>query len=136
MIYFSNQSKKKRRNYRIFITIVITFFLFLYNYLNKYNSYFQSNFNYINEFKKIEDYLKFCNNALIKIKKKKYENPKISIISPIYNRGKYVKRFIKSILNQNFNKIEIIFIDDCSHDNTKSLIKKYQKKDKRIILTF
>lgn len=134
MIYFSNQSKKKRRNYRIFITIVITFFLFLYNYLNKYNSYFQSNFNYINEFKKIEDYLKFCNNALIKIKKKKYENPKISIISPIYNRGKYVKRFIKSILNQNFNKIEIIFIDDCSHDNTKSLIKKYQKKDKRIIL--
>ena len=89
MIYFSNQSKEKRRNYIIFITIVITFFLFLYNYLNKYNSYFQSNFNYIKEFKKIEDYLKFCNNTLIKIKKKKYENPKISIISTIYNRGKY-----------------------------------------------
>jgi glycosyltransferase involved in cell wall biosynthesis len=79
--------------------------------------------------------LKLCNNQLIKLNnKKKYKLPKISIISPVYNRGKYLFRFIKSLQNQNFNEIEIILIDDCSIDNTKTLIKKYKEVDKRIIL--
>ena len=126
---------KKRGKYIKYISIVIIIFLFLNNYYNKYNSTIVVNRNYTNEIKKIEDYLKFCKNNLIKIKKrKKCEQPKISIISPIYNRGRYVKRFIKSLQNQNFDEIEIILIDDCSHDNTNLLIKQYLKEDKRIIL--
>ena len=81
--------------------------------------------------------MKLCKNELIKLKKvKKYNNPKISIVTPGCNRGNYVQRFIKSIQNQNFQEIEIILIDDCSQDNTNILIKKYMQKDNRIILTF
>ena len=64
----------------------------------------------------------------------KVEIPKISIISPVYNRGKYILRFLRSIQNQGFEDIEIIFIDDYSTDNSVKLIEKYQKEDKRIVL--
>ena len=39
-----------------------------------------------------------------------------------------------SIQNQIFKEIEIIFIDDCSFDNSSKVIKELQKKDKRILL--
>ena len=75
------------------------------------------------------------NDNIKKIKHlKKIKNPKISIISPIYNREKYISRFIESIYNQNFQDIEIILVDDNSTDNGVNLIEKYKKGDKRIIL--
>ena len=127
--------KGKKKNLIKFIRIVIIIFLFLNNYFNQNNSVFIGNGDYSKEFNKIEDYLKLCNNELIKIKKvKQYKHPKISIVSPIYNRGKYVQRFIKSIQNQSFKDIELILIDDFSNDNTNLLIKKYLLEDKRIIL--
>ena len=55
-------------------------------------------------------------------------------ISPVYNREKFLLRFIKSIQHQNFFDIEIIFVDDNSSDNSAKVIKKYMKKDKRILL--
>ena len=64
----------------------------------------------------------------------KNEIPKISIISPIYNRGKYILRFLRSIQNQYFDNIEIIFVDDFSSDNSVELIKNYQFEDERIML--
>ena len=51
---------------------------------------------------------------------KKYEknnNPKISIISAVYNREKFIFRFLNNIQKQNFEDLEIIFITDCSKDN-------------------
>jgi glycosyltransferase involved in cell wall biosynthesis len=88
------------------------------------------------KFKKIDNFFEFCNNykSTIKNKYKKNRNPKISIISPVYNREKFLLRFIKSIQNQDFNNLEIIFIDDCSKDNSANLIKQFQKDDERIIL--
>jgi len=115
------------------IIFICTFFLNCY--FNKEIIKYSSNLHFIIECEKIEDYLKLCNNQLIKLNnKKKYKLPKISIISPVYNRGKYLFRFIKSLQNQNFNEIEIILIDDCSIDNTTTLIKNYKEFDKRIIL--
>ena len=136
MIFFHIKSNDRRnKNFLKFIRFVFILLLFLNYYFNNKIISYAANFNYIKECNKIEEYLKFCNNQLIKIKKsKKYAHPKISIISPIYNRGKYVLRFIKSIQNQNFKDIEIILVDDCSNDNTKLLIKQYQKEDQRIIL--
>ena len=129
-----NNFGKKNGVYKLLKFIIICL-LFLNFYFNKKITNFSANINFINECNKIEDYLKLCNNELIKLNQvKKYKDPKISIVSPIYNRGKYLLRFIKSIQNQKFKKIEIILIDDCSSDNTKTLIKNYQKEDKRIFL--
>ena len=60
--------------------------------------------------------------------------PKVSIISPVYNREKFIPRFLRSVQNQKFNDIEIMLIDDYSNDNSVKLIEKYQEKDKRIVL--
>ena len=71
------------------------------------------------------------------INKKKLRNkkdPKISIISPIHNREKFILRFLRSIQNQFYDDIEIILVDDFSTDNSVKLIEKYQKEDERIIL--
>ena len=61
-------------------------------------------------------------------------NTKISIISPIYNRERFIFRFFTSIQFQDFSDIEIILVDDCSIDNSVKLIEDYKKKDERIIL--
>ena len=88
------------------------------------------------EFKNIENYFTLCNNGKLinRMKFKKINNPKISIISSIYNREKYILRFLRSIQNQFFDDIEIILVDDFSSDNSAKLIKEYQKEDPRIIL--
>ena len=64
----------------------------------------------------------------------KIDNPKVSIISSVYNRENYILRFLRSIQNQFFDDIEIIFIDDFSKDNSVKMIEKYQDEDERIIL--
>ena len=123
---------------KIFIIIGINFLIILSYH---YYKVFQKIFNmYIIETKKdsskLETYYKICNKGKLIIKRKfeKMENPKISIISAVYNREKYILRFLRSIQNQNFYEIEIIFVDDFSSDNSVKLIEKYQKEDKRIIL--
>lgn len=60
--------------------------------------------------------------------------PKISIIIPIYNAEKYLKKCLDSIINQSYQNIEILCINDGSIDNSLSILKEYQKKDRRIIL--
>ena len=47
---------------------------------------------------------------------------KISIIIPIYNSEKYIRRCLNSILNQTFQDFEIILIDDNSKDNSLKII--------------
>ena len=65
---------------------------------------------------------------------KKEKNPKISVISAIYNREKFISRFIGSVQSQSFKDIEIILVDDNSLDNSIKLIEKIKKEDKRIVL--
>lgn len=59
-------------------------------------------------------------------------NKKVSIIVPVYNASEYLSRSIESLLNQSYDNLEIILIDDCSTDNSKEIIKKYALKDTRI----
>ncbi len=56
----------------------------------------------------------------------------ISVIVPIYNGEKYLNRCIDSILNQSYKNIEVILINDGSKDDSASICKEYEKKDKRV----
>jgi len=56
----------------------------------------------------------------------------VSIIVPVYNTDKYLSECVYSILNQTYENIEIILVNDASADGSEEICKKYQKKDKRI----
>ena len=49
--------------------------------------------------------------------------PLVSVITPVYNREKYLVRCIESILEQTYSNFEFIIIDDKSSDNTLEIIK-------------
>ena len=51
---------------------------------------------------------------------------------PIYNKSKYLIRSIKSIQSQTLKNIEIIAVNDCSTDDSLTILKKLVKKDSRI----
>ncbi len=58
----------------------------------------------------------------------------ISIIVPVYNVEKYLEQCIESIINQTYQDIEIICVNDGSIDSSGEILKKYQRKDKRIVI--
>lgn len=60
------------------------------------------------------------------------ENPKVSILVPIYNVEKYLKRCIDSVLSQDFTDYELILVDDGSPDKCPQICDEYAKKDSRI----
>lgn len=59
-------------------------------------------------------------------------NPKISIIVPVYNVEQYLPRCIDSILNQSFADFELLLIDDGSKDKSGTICDEYAAKDSRI----
>ena len=61
-------------------------------------------------------------------------HPKVSVVMPVYNEEKFLDKSIQSILNQTFKDFEFIIVNDCSKDNSRKIIEKYKKIDKRIIL--
>ena len=57
---------------------------------------------------------------------------KFSILITSFNKGKYIEECINSCLNQVFKDYEIILLDNCSQDNTYSIVSKYKNKIKFI----
>ena len=57
---------------------------------------------------------------------------KISVIVPAYNTGSKLRDCVDSILNQSFKDLEVILVDDCSLDDTYSIMCEYQEKDSRV----
>ena len=57
---------------------------------------------------------------------------KISVVITAYNVGQFLEDTLESVLKQTYNNIEVIIVEDCSTDNTKEIIEKYQIQDGRI----
>lgn len=60
------------------------------------------------------------------------ESELISVIVPIYNVDKYLVKCVDSILNQTYDNLEIILVDDGSTDQSPLLCDKFKEKDSRI----
>ena len=59
---------------------------------------------------------------------------KISIIVPVYNVADYIRECLDSLVNQTYQNIEIILVDDGSTDLSGQICDEYAKKDRRIIV--
>ena len=64
------------------------------------------------------------------------KEPKISVIMPVYNAEKTIERAILSIINQTYNNIELILINDGSTDGTENIMKSYLEKGSKIDIKY
>lgn len=60
------------------------------------------------------------------------QHPLISIIVPVYKVEKYLDQCVESIVNQTYENIEIILVDDGSPDNSPAMCDQWAEKDSRI----
>jgi len=60
------------------------------------------------------------------------ENPKISVIVPVYKVEPYLRKCLDSIVNQTYCNLEIILVDDGSPDNCGAICDEYAARDQRI----
>lgn len=60
----------------------------------------------------------------------------VSVITPCYNGARYLGNFFMSLLNQNYKKIEIIFIDDGSTDGTRKVAYLFKNKFEKLGVSF
>lgn len=58
----------------------------------------------------------------------------ISVIVPIYNTEKYLKRCLESLINQDYKNLQIILVNDGSTDNSLKICNEYKNKDNRIVV--
>ena len=60
--------------------------------------------------------------------------PKVSVIIPVYNVEKYLRKCLDSVINQTYKNLEIICVDDGSPDNSGGILDEYAQIDSRIIV--
>lgn len=62
------------------------------------------------------------------------KNPRVSVLMPVYNGERYLRKAVESILNQTFTDFEFIIVDDGSTDNTWQILQGYVANEPRIVL--
>ncbi|MGN0998714.1 MAG: glycosyltransferase family 2 protein [Faecousia sp.] len=62
------------------------------------------------------------------------EQPKISVIVPVYNVEKYLTKCVNSILEQTYRNLEILLVDDGSTDSCPEMCDDFAKEDSRIVV--
>lgn len=54
--------------------------------------------------------------------------PKVSVFMITYNHQDYIGEAIESVMNQDYENLELVIGEDCSTDNTREMVKKYSEK--------
>lgn len=62
------------------------------------------------------------------------ERPLISVIMPAYNAAQYIEEAIRSVMDQTLTDWELLVIDDCSADETCSVVERLTEEDSRVRL--
>jgi len=62
-------------------------------------------------------------------------SPRVSVLIPTYNYGRYLAEAIESVLAQDFLDLELLIVDDCSTDNTREVIQPFCDRDARVHFT-
>jgi teichuronic acid biosynthesis glycosyltransferase TuaG len=60
--------------------------------------------------------------------------PTVSVILPVFNVAEYIRETLNSVIAQTYHNFEIIIIDDCSSDNTRSIVREIREGDARLNL--
>jgi glycosyltransferase involved in cell wall biosynthesis len=61
-------------------------------------------------------------------------NPLVTVVIPVYNASPFIKQGYEQVIHQDYDHLEIIFVDNNSSDDTVSLIQNLSKIDKRVKL--
>jgi teichuronic acid biosynthesis glycosyltransferase TuaG len=61
-------------------------------------------------------------------------NPLVSIITPLYNSGRFIDATINSVISQSYTNWELIIVDDCSTDNSYQIVKQRAETESKIKL--
>ena len=64
------------------------------------------------------------------------DGPLVSVIVPNYNHADYLDERISTIVNQTYQNIEVLLMDDCSSDESRSVLEKWAAKDDRLEVLF
>ena len=59
---------------------------------------------------------------------------KVSVIVPVYNAAAYLEQCLESLLSQTLREMEIICVDDGSTDGTPAVLRRYARRDERIVV--
>ncbi len=62
------------------------------------------------------------------------QNPKVSVIVPIYNVEKYIDKCLSTLKNQSFRDFEVLLINDETPDNSMQIAEKYASDDSRFLI--
>jgi glycosyltransferase involved in cell wall biosynthesis len=62
------------------------------------------------------------------------QQPLVSIVTPVYNAAQYLAAMLESVQAQTWNSYEHLIVDDCSTDNSREIVRHYQREDSRIKL--
>lgn len=83
---------------------------------------------------KIDELIRFARFLYKKKNAKTLATSKVSIIIPAFNSGLYIKRCVESALFQSYRNLEVVVVNDCSSDKTKTILEDLALTHSNLIL--